>query len=400
MLVVSPDLPYPPAWGFGRRVYQLTRSLAAQHHVTMLCYARSEEQDFAEPLREFCSEVRLVPREPTLHLRKRLRQAVSVVTPEPYHSSGLRDPRMQSALDECLADGRFDAVQVESSQMSFLRYRTSAPLVLDEHNIESELLQRMRQGEQSGLRRQYNRLEAVKYRRLEDRAWGRATACVVTSPRDKAALLSRHPAQPTVVVPNGVDPEEFAPGPGPAEPDTMVFTGVLSYRPNLEAVESFIEHVLPRIREARPAARLTVVGSGAAADLERLTAPGVTVTGWVPDVRPHLAAAATVVVPINMGGGTRLKVLEALSMARPVVSTSLGCEGIDVEDGRHLLVADDAAGFSDAVCQLLSDPARGRRLGEAGRKLVTTRYTWTSAGKLLTDLHRELVTSRANSSGA
>jgi polysaccharide biosynthesis protein PslH len=395
VLVVSPDLPYPPGWGFGMRVYQLLRAVAAEHSVTLLCYAPPDLAHHAEPLREFCKEVKVVPREPENKLRRRAGQVRSLLSAVPFHASGLRTAQLQAALDECLRSTAFDVVQLESSQLVSLRYRTRAALVIDEHNIESELLQRMT-GEQHWARRLFNLVEAAKYRRLEQRAWSRADACVTTSDRDERQVRDRMPQLPTAVVPNGVDPDRFSaaafPGQAePVQPDTLVFNGVLSYRPNFEGIRYFIDQVLPRVRRAKPNASLTVVGYGSPKDLAQLAAPGVTLTGWVDDVRPYLARAAIVVVPIRMGGGTRLKVVEALSMARPVVSTALGCEGIDVEPGRHLLVADQPEELASAVCRLLDDPALGARLGSAGRDLVVERYSWQRAGQRLCDLHRQLV---------
>ncbi|MFL6127518.1 MAG: glycosyltransferase family 4 protein [Mycobacteriales bacterium] len=391
VLVVAPDLPYPPSWGFGMRVYQLVRALAADHSVTLLCHARPDLVHFAEPLRAFCTEVRVVERAPEPGLARRVRQARSLLSATPYHASGMRTRQLQAALDDCLRATDFGVVQIESSPLAGLRYRTGAALVLDEHNVESELLQRMHEAERHPGRRLFNLVEAVKYRRLEHRVWSRASGCVTTSEREREHVRQRVPAARTAVVPNGVDPDHFRPGEAPVRPDTLVFTGVLSYRPNYDAARYFIDEILPRVRTSRPGVELTVVGYGEPKDLAALAAPGVTVTGWVDDVRPHLAEAAAVVVPIRMGSGTRLKVVEALSMRKPMVSTSVGCEGIDVEPGRHLLVADDPDRFAAAVCTVLADPALGERLGRAGRQLVVDNYSWQRSGRLLAELYRELV---------
>src|SRR6266550_2565872 len=140
VLVVSPGLPYPPNWGFGTRVYQLLRALAVDNAVTLLCYARPEQQQDAAGLREFCKDVRVVVRDPGSGVRRRLRQARSLLSGSPFHASALKTAQMQAALDDCLRSTAFDVVQIESSQMACLRYGTTAALVLDEHNVESELL--------------------------------------------------------------------------------------------------------------------------------------------------------------------------------------------------------------------------------------------------------------------
>jgi polysaccharide biosynthesis protein PslH len=391
ILIVTPDLPYPPSWGFGMRVYQLSRFLGTDNSVTILSYARPDEETAVDVLRSFC-DVRVVPRQPIAEARRRLLQARSLLSPSPFHGGELTTTAMQAAIDHCLASAAFDIVQIESSQMAGFRFRTEAALVLDEHNIESELLERMRSGERSHARRLFSGIESRKHGRLERRAWKTVSSCVVTSKREEAILNNRTPGATTIVVPNGVDPIFFDGG-GNHEVDTdsMVFIGVLSYRPNLDAITYFIEEVYPRIRQARPRASLTVVGSGSPKDLETLRGNGVMVTGWVPDVRPYLARAAAVVVPIRIGGGTRLKVLEALSMGKGVVSTVTGCEGLDVADGRQLLLANDPAAFAFATCRLLQDAPLRERLGRSGREHVIAMYSWRRSGEILQGHYRKLL---------
>jgi glycosyltransferase involved in cell wall biosynthesis len=163
--------------------------------------------------------------------------------------------------------------------------------------------------------------------------------------------------------------------------------GTLKYRPNIDAVSFLLDEVLPDVRRRCPDAVLTIVGDGDDADLERFRRPGVVVTGRVPDVRPYLAAAAVTVVPVRIGGGTRLKVVEALAMGKAVVSTTLGCEGLAIRSGEHVLLADEAGSFAAAITRLLDDPQEGTRLGVAGRTLVVERYSWAHACSRLEELY-------------
>jgi len=179
-------------------------------------------------------------------------------------------------------------------------------------------------------------------------------------------------------VPTGVDVDYFAPDGVAEAPDRLVFTGSMDWYPNEDGIAHFIEAVLPRIRRAVPTAALTVVGRNPSARLQALAAAaGVEVTGLVDDVRPHMAAAAVYVVPLRVGGGTRLKIFEALSMAKAVVSTTIGAEGLPLTPGQDYLSADDPAAFADAVVALLRDPVRRRAIGAAGRRLVEARYSWS-----------------------
>jgi glycosyltransferase involved in cell wall biosynthesis len=168
----------------------------------------------------------------------------------------------------------------------------------------------------------------------------------------------------------------------------VVFLGVMHYRPNVDAAMYFAREILPHLLRERPNLTFTIVGGGAPEELRRLAGPNVILTDRVPDTRPYLARAGAFVVPLRMGSGTRLKVLEAMAMGRPVVSTSLGCEGIAVVDGQHALVADDPSTFARTVLQVLGDPALASRLGSNGRHLVERRYSWPSVLKRLDSFMR------------
>ncbi len=162
------------------------------------------------------------------------------------------------------------------------------------------------------------------------------------------------------------------------DPNSLVFTGLMSYRPNIDAVSYFVRHILPLIVAQRPTVRFTIVGQGAPAEITRLEGPNVHVAGKVPDVRPFVNRAAAFVVPLRMGSGTRLKILEGMAMGKAVVSTTLGCEGIDVRHGEHLVIADGAPAFAEAVLSLMADANRAAGLGRDGRALVEQSYSWVS----------------------
>jgi glycosyltransferase involved in cell wall biosynthesis len=196
-----------------------------------------------------------------------------------------------------------------------------------------------------------------------------------------------------LVIPNAADVEYYKPRATDPPPDgrTVVFFGHLSYFPNVDGVTYFIQEIWPRIVEVRPEARLKIIGGQAPRSLEELTRPGIEFAGFVPDLRPHLAAAAAVVVPLRLGGGTRLKIVEAMAMGKPIVSTTLGAEGIEAVPGRDLLVEDQPAAFADAVNQLLADPHLVARLGQSARQLAVQRYAWSGAARALESFYREIL---------
>jgi glycosyltransferase involved in cell wall biosynthesis len=388
ILMVSPSLPYPFS-GFGTRVWQLSRYLAARHEVTMLCYARTDETGSIPLVAEACSDLHVVSRAPVGRIARRASQAMMAASPLPYGAVEQRSRAMQAALDRLVASRPFDVVQLESSRLCALDLPAGA-VVIDEHNVEYELLARMHEGERSRGRRLFNAFEHAKFRRYEPRWWRRAAGVAVCSEREEPIVGGQAPATPVAVVPNGVDLDFYAPGGEDPEPDTIVFTGLLSYRPNLDAARHLVDAILPRVLARRPGALLMIVGHGHEADLEGLARPNVVVTGWVPDVRPLVQRAAVVATPLRMGGGTRLKIVEALGMGKAIVSTTLGSEGINVRSGEHLLLADDPDAFAAAVVRVLADPGLARSLGAAGRALAVREYSWTRSGAALEELYDRL----------
>jgi glycosyltransferase involved in cell wall biosynthesis len=195
---------------------------------------------------------------------------------------------------------------------------------------------------------------------------------------DQAALRGLDPSVRTWVVPNGVDTGYFRPAdPESVEAESLIFTGTMSWEPNVDATIHFCGDIFPLIQRTYPGVRLTIVGAEPTEAVRRLgDQRGVTVTGSVKDVRQYIGRAAVVIVPIRLGSGTRLKILEAMAMGKAVISTAVGCEGLEVTPGKDIEVANSPEAFAVAVCRLLGDPARRRALGEAGRRLVTDRYDW------------------------
>jgi glycosyltransferase involved in cell wall biosynthesis len=399
ILVLTPALPVP-SWGFGMRVAKLTEHLAATHDVSVLTYAGADELDQVGEVEALLPDVHVVRRDRQGRVARRRDQLRSVLSSEPFHLGEMRSVEMQRTIDDLCAATRFDVVQLESAPMGGFRFPAGLPRLLDEHNIEYELRQRMGERERSMPRRLFNDVEHRKARRHEQRMWREMDAVAVTSAREEVEVRAHAPNALTAVVANGVDVEHFAPAGEPHLPGTLVFTGLLEYRPNLDAARHLVEELLPRISARAPGTQLTIVGRGRPADLERLRRPNVEVTGFVPDVRPYIARAAVVVTPLRIGGGTRLKVVEALSMGKAIVSTSIGCEGLDVHDRRHLLIADDDEHFAAEVARVLRAPTLGEQLGAAGRLLAVERYSWSRSGATLERLLADAARGRSSSVAA
>jgi glycosyltransferase involved in cell wall biosynthesis len=374
ILMVTSGLPHPPTSGAAIRISQFARHLARRHRLTLLSYGGTPEQERANVLRAAGMKVVLVPAPNRSH--KRATQLISLVSGRSHLGGTLHSRALQSALESLLPAGAFDVVIVEGSLLLRHRFPSGTPLVLDEHNVEFEVLERTARVESSTLRRFFNSIEAAKFKREEIAAWRRADLCLFPSEREVELVRIVSPDTAALAVANGVDLEYFRPQQGEIEPGNIVFTGTMDYRPNTDAVHHLVRDILPAVHRLRPEAVLTVVGGGVPRSIERLAGPRVIVTGRVPDVRPFVARAAVMVAPLRIGGGTRLKVLEALAMGKAMVSTTLGCEGIAVKPGEHLAIADDPQDFAREVVRLLDDRKAATAMGARGRALAEQLYGW------------------------
>ncbi|MCD6553485.1 MAG: glycosyltransferase [Anaerolineae bacterium] len=405
LLFLTPQIPYPPQHGGALRAYNLIRVLAQRHAITLLSFVRTpEDLDRAGPLRDCCRRIETVPA-PT---RSHLRRAFSVfLSPEPDLALRLVSTEFQARLDALLRESHFDVLQIEEIMLARygLALNTNTEpqprLVFDTYNAEYVLQQRAFETDVRHPRRWagalYSLIQWRKLRRYEARVCRRFDCTVVVSQADAVALHALDPALPLVVVPNGVDVAHYASyTPGANDPvlppNSLVFTGKMDFRPNVDAVLWFVESVLPLVQQQVPDVRFYVVGQSPLPRVRALAAnPAVIVTGRVPDVRPYIAGAAVYVVPLRIGGGSRLKILEALAMGRAVVSTSLGCEGYPLVADRELVVADEPTDFAREVIALLRDPARRAELGAAGQRFAAERYDWSVIAPLLEEAYRRLV---------
>jgi glycosyltransferase involved in cell wall biosynthesis len=393
ILVVAPWVPAPTS-GFGTRVFQLCVGLARQHSVAVLCHAQAGDDDALAQLADRVDAVHTVAADRLPPWRRRLVQSTSLLSPSPFETRRLVTASFRAALHTLLAEQRFDVVQFESAYLGGLA-RPGLPSVIDEHNIEHELLSRVAAADALSARKVFHRWDAIRTRRLEQRLWRRVPACAVTSEREQAMVSRWAPQTLTAVVPNGVDADHFRPEPDSAvDPSNLVFVGTMHYQPNVDAAIHFIRDVLPLLWRDRPDLVFTAVGHHPPAELARLAGPRVVITGSVPDVRPYVHRAAVVVVPLRSGSGTRLKILEAMAMGRPVISTRMGMEGLDAQPGRDLLVADGPEQLAALIRRALDDPALRAAVGARGRALVEDRYSWERATSQLEELHCRLLASR------
>jgi sugar transferase (PEP-CTERM/EpsH1 system associated) len=411
ILMLCPYPPFPPHGGGTMRIYQLIRGLAAQHRITCLSFVPDPLAAAAlAPLHAFCRVVTVVGPPP-----RSLRTRAWTTLRSPLPDMALRNaaPAYTAALREMLAHESFDVIQAESIEMAgYLELpatNTRPLLVLDQFNAEYVLQKRAAltslaavtksRKPQAAIRNLVGGLYSLaqwgKLAAYERRVMQQCDAVAAVSEDDARILRELAPNTHIGVVPNGVDTQEFrrelleSPSPLAAGP-TVVFSGTLDFRPNIDAITWFAAEVWPLVLARCPNARFVAVGRRAAPALQQLAATGVlTLTGEVADARPYLAGAAVYVVPMRIGGGVRLKLLEALSIAAPVVCTSMGAEGVaELRGGVHCLLADSPADFATATLRLINEPLLGQQLGQAGRKLVCQGYDWSAIIPRLEQIYR------------
>lgn len=389
LLFLCQNLPYPPDGGALIRSYHTLRILAKSFDVTAIHfyqYATKEGPDSVERaerhLGQWCDlEAFRIPQDAS-RLRYVWDHLRSVVSGRAYTRWMFDSDEAMRALDDVLGRRDFDMVHLDSLDLvAFLDRVPDVPTVVAHHNVESQLLRR-RARSLSGPRRWYMAYQALLTAREERRWCPRVDLNLVVSEEDGETLRRIAPEAQTLVIPNGVDtsllrPDDEGPRRG------IVFVGGYSWFPNADGMDYFTDQILPRIRKERPDIEVVWVGRTPAEVRERYARRGIRMTGYVDDIRPYVHRAACFVVPLRVGGGTRLKILDAWALGKAVVSTSPGCEGLEVVDGENMLVADEPDAFADAVTDVLANNELRQRLERGGRSTVERLYDWEVIGQKL-----------------
>jgi glycosyltransferase involved in cell wall biosynthesis len=397
ILTLVPYLPSPPTFGGQRRLQGVLKHLARANELSILAlHNPSDDQAvWTAATQEWCKDVAVFPQAPFgwSGARKRIAQFGTLASPRSWDLISHRSEALVRALRQKLETEKFDVLLVEFAQMTAnlrgIPAQLLPPVILDEHNIEFDLQKRTAKTAAGGLRRIFAEANWRKLHGEEVAAWRQAAGISVTSTRDAALLNEEVPQARCVVAPNGVDLEEFAPPSGKPDPDAVVFFGAHNYFPNTDALRFFLAEIWPRVIAERPATRLRVVGPPPPADVQTGAHPSVVFTGFVPNLVVEVGNAAVAIAPLRIGGGTRLKVVEAMALARPLVATRIGAEGLEVEDGRDLLLADAPADFAAALLRLLNNPQEAAELGLRGRRRVEEAYGWEACARVLENLCRE-----------
>jgi glycosyltransferase involved in cell wall biosynthesis len=401
LLVIYPYAPWPLDRGTYQRTFHLLKALALHHEVDFV--ALTEEQDgTAETLAVFsgfCREVEFIP---FAHPPWQKLFPGRLLNPLPSNVQHWQCPKVRDAINRRLTPGRYDLVHIcDLVLMPYvLPHRHHTPFVVDRSRVDLQFQLMEHKALNFPLRDRLLRWESYAKLWLYERKLARETLLEVVCGPDDEVFLHQHvdTKAPVMVVANGVDLGYFHPSSAPdaraAEP-TVIFCGAMDYSPNVDALRWFFGSIHGKLLQLRPDVRILIVGKNPVAEVkDYATRPGVTVTGGVPDVRPYYRRSWLQMVPLRIGGGTRLKIVESLAIGTPVVSTTIGAQGLELQHGENILLADDPESFASEISRALSDPALLQRIGENGLTTATSRFGWPAIGARLARHYDTLISKQ------
>ncbi len=389
VLVIDEEIPLPLNTGKRLRTFNLLKQLAGRHELLLVSRYHEGMHDYDRESFEQAGMKSLVVPHP---IRKKTgvrfygALAANLISPEPYSATSQYSKPYISALKKLLLEEDFDVLHCENiAYARNIEQFHSIPSVLVAHNLETMIWKRRYEVENNILRKVYTYFQWKKMDRYERKAFRWFDHIVAVSGADRDLIAGRGSDATITVIENGVDTDYFTASAVQEKPFSLVFTGSLDWFPNEDCMIYFLGEIWPRVLKKFPACTLTIVGRNPGNALAERAAghPSVRLTGTVEDVRPFIDEAAVYVVPLRVGGGSRLKILEAFSMNKPVVSTSIGAEGLDVQDRRELIIADSPGDFADALGEMFIDQRLRESLAENGRSLVLKQYRWESLAEKL-----------------
>lgn len=413
ILVISAMLPFPVDNGGANRCYNLYSRLAHKHTITWVCPVWQGQEDNVWGVEAFSERVVQLPRGEERPLPNRGWNGLLLKVVAHLHwerlfvycfgyvnAPGLywlpATPERVQTLERVLSEKQLDLVVSEFEGNAELAQAVKGiPRILATHNVGSSIFKRIRATHPGGFEdRLFAGLEYRKIVRYEKQNYRAYQGAVAVSEDDRRILQKRCPGLSVEVIPNGVDIDFYQPTDSPVNAHSMVYLGNYRYPPNADAMVYFCREILPLIQASKPDARIIILGANPPGELAGL--PGVELAGYVADVRPIVQKAGMMVVPLRLGGGTRLKILDGLAMGKAIVSTSVGAEGLDVKTGEEILIADQVDDFAAQTLRLMDDADLRQKLGINGRKLVERDYDWNKLADHASDFYEHIAALNGN----
>jgi polysaccharide biosynthesis protein PslH len=396
----------PPDTGGKIRSYNILRELARQHSVTFFSFYAAQDNDLHPDLkhtfdRVVCIPLRLPPPKSLAEIRD---YGIRFLSSQPYNIAKYCRPEVRQRLSELLEHETFDVILCDFVMAAgAIPWDYPTPKVLFTHNVEATIWRRHYEVATNPIWKAISWREWRKMETAERRYLNLADHVLTVSETDRDAFARFLDPRKLTVIPTGVDVDYFQPMPVEENANSLVFTGSMDWLPNEDAIIYFVDSILPLIKRRLPGVSLEVVGRNPSRKLQALAAKesSIRLTGWVEDIRPYLARGSVCIVPLRIGGGTRLKIFEAMAMSKAVISTSVGAEGLPVRPGENILLADTPNDFAESAVSLLRDSAKRQRLGFAARTLVQQRYSWQKVAEALASaLHDAVISHRARDESA
>ncbi len=400
VLFATTRIPFPPWEGHQIRTYNLLKSVSKIHDVHLLSFVRKDEdKSHAEHLKKICASVELleIPAEMNRPLFITL-LLKGILLDKPYVVRKYFSPQMLEKLQKDISRMSPDLIHFDMLPLTqYLPFCNGIPIILNEHNVESLLLQRRAGNGHTVFSRIFFSSQAKKLSRFEKWACRSAEQVLACSREDAVTLQEMSGGRPVEVIANGVDIGYFTPREVPEfDRYNIVFVGGMGWFPNRDGMEFFLREVMPLVCKQVPQATCTIVGKPDGLSVPSRLAGRVRLTGFVEDLRPWVWRAGVYIIPLQVGSGTRLKLLEAMAMAKPIVSTAIGCEGVEVEQNEHLLIADRPEQMADAIVRLMRDPALSEKLGQAALRRAMERYDWKVLGDRLLEVYHTVLQRRTS----
>lgn len=391
ILFLAPRLPFPADTGAKIRTFNLLKQIVRVHKVHLLSFSFTEDSQAQQELKDLGIDLTIIKKTEALPL-------LAIFGEKPLSIAKYFSADFLNTLKTILKNGKFDLIHFDHLHMGqYISSIGNIPTVLDEHNVEAVILKRCAQKEPNLLKRTLFIQQAAKMRAFEAALVNKFSVCLTVSDEDRRILCNLSQKTNIEVVTNGVDMEYFKASPLRVQSlsnqkDVLVFTGSMDWLPNIDSIEYFCNSILPLIWQNKPNTVFYVVGKNPPKKILTLqnSDSRIIITGSVADVRTYMDKAKVFVVPLRIGGGTRLKIVEAMSYGIPVVSTRIGAEGIEAKDEKHLLLADSSGEFAEKVCRLIGNSTLRSDIAINARQLVEKQYDWKNIGIKLLSVYENI----------
>jgi polysaccharide biosynthesis protein PslH len=396
ILWIKTELLHPLDKGGRLRTYHTLRHLRRAHEIHYLALSSAPDPRIMESAAEYCHALELVHHQAPDRRSPRFwtGAALNAWSAHPYAIARYRSRAMLDRVRALEQAGAVDLIVSDFLAPSQnVPGGVRCPTILFQHNVEAQIWRRHAEQSNRWIRRKYLERQARLMWQFERRECRRFDKVIAVSEEDALTIRDQYGVKDVAWVPTGVDTDFFRPAGTPARnPRELLFTGSLDWLPNEDAIVHFVAEIFPLVQRAVNDVTFTIVGRRPSAVIRRLASdhPAIRLAADVPDVRPYLAGAGVFVVPLRIGGGTRLKIFEAMAMELPVVSTTVGAEGLPVDDGTHLAIGDSAGAFAARVVTILRDPEQGRAMAARAAAAVRHSHDWRAAGQAFTTVVEEV----------